>query len=238
MGAGNSKENEETINWNNINTENISSARPILKGGMYKDVQNLVLNLNNPELSENSEFNVKYLLSNNKSNLMVNDNSNLNFSENDNNSTSPFISSEMYKYIVNKYQNQSQASVNNQSSVNNQVSVNNQMIGGAKNNYSDDSSTSSTSSSKLSSSSSSSSSETAQERKERKEKKAKKPIKGGRKTKNPTQNKKKKNNKLSENELDYISSSAHTVSEKSISDENSVSISSSVRTSQINLISE
>jgi hypothetical protein len=227
MGIGNSKENkEDTINWNNLQTDNISSTRPNIKG-MNKDVQRLVLNLNYPEISENSEFNSKYLLSNN---INLKENNNLNISEIDNNSTSPFISSEMYKYIVDKYQNQE--------SVNNKAPINNQMKGGAKNNYSDDSSTSSTSSSKLSSSSSSSSSETAEERKERKAKKEKKTIKGGRKTKKAGQNKKKKNSKFTEDELSYISSSAHTVSEKSVSDENSISVSSSIRTSQINLISE
>jgi hypothetical protein len=226
MGSSNSKQSEnDTINWKDLKTENISSTKSNLKN-MNVDAEKLVLNLNYPELSENSEFNIKYLISNN-SNLTKNNN--LSISENDNNSTSAFISSEMYKYIVDKYQNQTAVAP---------ARVNNQMIGGAKNNYSDDSSTSSTSSSKLSSSSSSSSSETAQEKKERKEKKNKKPIKGGRKTKPPAQNKKKKNSKFTEEDLSYISSSAHTVSEKSISDENSVSISSSVRTSQINLISE
>lgn len=226
MGSSNSKENkEDTINWNNLQTENISSTRPNIKG-MNRDVQRLVLNLNHSEISENSEFNTKYLMSNNTN---LTENNNLNISEIDNNSTSPFISSEMYKYIVNKYQNQE--------SVSNKAPINNQMTGGAKNNYSDDSSTSSTSSSELSSSSSSSS-ETAQEKKERKAKKEKKPIKGGRKTKKAPQNKKKKNSKFTEDELSYISSSAHTVSEKSVSDENSVSVSSSIRTSQINLISE
>lgn len=232
MGAGNSKqEPDETINWNNLRTENISSTRSNLNG-INNDAVKLVLNLNYPEISENSEFNTKYLISKN-SNLTQNNN--LNITENDNNSTSAFISSEMYKYIVDKYQNQES---------NQNQALNKQMIGGAKNNYSDDSSTSSTSSSKLSSSDSSSeSSETEQEKKEKKDKKNKKPIKGGRKTKKSVQNKKKKNSKFTEDELSYISSSAHTISansisENSISNENSVSISSSVRTSQINLISE
>jgi hypothetical protein len=224
MGASNSKENEETINWNNVKTDNFSPTKNMVNYN-NADASKLVLNLNYPDLniSESSEFNIKYLLSNN-SNFIKNNENNLNISENnENNSTSPFISSEMYNYIVNKYQNQNT----------------NQMTGGAKNNYSDDSSTSSTSSSDLSSSSSSSSSETVEERRKRKEKKNKKhkkeEIKGGRKTKKLSPPKK---NKLTETDLDYISSSAHTVSEKSISDENSVSISSSVRTSQINLISE
>lgn len=236
MGAGNSKEEkDDTINWNNLRTENISSTRSNLNN-VNNDAVKLVLNLNYPEISENSEFNTKYLISKNSN---FTENNNLNITENDNNSTSAFISSEMYKYIVDKYQNQGP---NNQNQ--NQVSYNKQMIGGAKNNYSDDSSTSSTSSSKLSSSDSSSeSSETEQQKKEKKEKKNKKPIKGGRKTKKSVQNKKKKNSKFTEDELSYISSSAHTISansisENSISNENSVSISSSVRTSQINLISE
>jgi hypothetical protein len=139
----------------------------------------------------------------------------------------------MYKYIVDKYQNQN--NIQPQNTIKNNI-----QMGGAKNNYDDDSSTSSTSSSKISSSSDSESSETAKEKKKRKEKKnkGKETIKGGRKTKKSGQSKKKKNNKLTETDLDYISSSAHTVSEKSISDENSISVSSSVRTSQINLISE
>jgi len=234
MGTGNSKqEPDDTINWNNLRTENISSTRSNLNG-INNDAVKLVLNLNYPEISESSEFNTKYLISKN-SNFIKNNN--LNITENDNNSTSAFISSEMYKYIVDKYQNQNQ----NQ---NQSQALNKQMIGGAKNNYSDDSSTSSTSSSKLSSSDSSSeSSETEQQKKEKKDKKNKKPIKGGRKTKKSVQNKKKKNSKFTEDELSYISSSAHTISansisENSISNENSVSISSSVRTSQINLISE
>ena len=227
------KNNNDTIGWDNIKTDKFSPTSRSLNN-INPEVSKLVLNLNYPEMSESSDFNDKYLFSkkyNSIKNNIVVENNNLNITENDNNSTSAFISSEMYKYIVDKYQTQ------------NTVQPQNTMqMGGAKNNYDDDSSTSSTSSSKMSSSSSESS-ETAEEKKKRRENKkgkgkGKETIKGGRKTKKSEKSKKKKNNKLNESELNYVSSSAHTVSEKSISDENSVSISSSVRTSQINLISE
>lgn len=236
MGSSQSNEqnNNETINWNKIKTDKFSPTQHTLNG-INSDASKLVLNLNYPEISESSDFNSKYLFTKKYNSA---ENNNLSITENDNNSTSPFISSEMYKYIVDKYQNQN-TNVNANANANANVNANaNMQTGGAKNNYSDDSSTSSTSSSKISSSSESS--ETAEDKKKRrdKKKKGKETIKGGRKTKKSDQPKKKKNNKLSENDLDYISSSAHTVSEKSISDENSISVSSSVRTSQINLISE
>jgi hypothetical protein len=121
-------------------------------------------------------------------------------------STSPFISSEMYNFVMDKYQKQH--------------NIKKSMVGGSKNNLDDDSDTSSTSSS---------SKTTESEKKPVHKKSAKNKIVN-----------KKVQKKATEDFMEYLSSSAHTggsITESSILNENTITV-SSVRTSQINLISE
>ncbi len=111
MGASNSKNDSETINWNNIKTENVSSAMPNLNG-LSKEAKQLIASLNIPEITETqtSEFTVNHILDTINTNLNKEDkqkfsaildqvSSQTNSEELSN--TSPFISSEMYDYLVN-----------------------------------------------------------------------------------------------------------------------------------------
>jgi hypothetical protein len=52
MGAGNSKgDNSDTINWNNIKTENVSSTVPNFNG-LSNDAKKLIASLNIPSITE------------------------------------------------------------------------------------------------------------------------------------------------------------------------------------------
>ena len=86
MGNQNTR-NQDTINWNNIQTENMSSTVPNLKS-LSDDANNLIKKLNLPELDTVTESDVSSPL-NNKYAV-----------ERSDSETSPFISSEMYKYFV------------------------------------------------------------------------------------------------------------------------------------------
>jgi hypothetical protein len=247
MGANNSR--QDTINWNNINTNDMSSTIPNINS-MPLDANILIDKLNDIKISETSQFNSKYL-----SDILTNNNiTDTNIS--DTNYSSPFVTSDMYNHIMTKYQQ-------------------NNMVGGANDSIDENSSTSSTSSSKLSSSSESES-ESESDKKQKKSQKKETTMKGWKNKQK--KNKKNKHNLLSEstnnnmvftgvrkmkninnlknksnnkkNQIDnfsYVSSSAHTggnimnseySNNSSIRDENSITVSSSVRTSQINLISE
>jgi hypothetical protein len=211
MGASKSLPQTETINWKNLKTEQISDIPNLY--GISAEANKLVEKINVPQLSESSSSDLDHLFLTkiNNNNSVTNEKVSENFS-----STSPFISSEMYKYVMNKYQQQN-------------------MVGGAANDLNDESETTSTSSSSDSSKSSSSSSSPVEQ----------KPAKGkGRKGKAKAVVKGKKpksNKKNTEAFLDYISSSAHTggsiTDNSSVANENNITV-SSVRTSQINLISE
>jgi hypothetical protein len=101
MGASNSLPQSETINWKNIKTDQVSSTIPNLNG-ISVEANKLVEKLNLPEISDSSsELNDIFLTKINKSNSVNN-----NLSENNFSSTSPFISSEMYNYVMDKYKNQ------------------------------------------------------------------------------------------------------------------------------------
>ena len=57
MGLSQSKNMEETINWDNIKTNDMSSTIPNLTG-ISKEAKELISKLNLPKLSDtNSEFN-------------------------------------------------------------------------------------------------------------------------------------------------------------------------------------
>jgi len=221
MGASNSLPQSETINWKNIKTEQVSSTIPNLNG-ISVEANKLVEKLNLPEISDSSsELNDIFLTKINKSNSVNN-----NLSENNFSSTSPFISSEMYNYVMDKYKNQN-------------------MVGGAheKNSLEDDSETTSTSSSNSKLSDSDKSTPVKKESKTNKQAKgnSNKQAKGKITKTNSKVDKRKISKKGTEDFMDYMSSSAHTggsiTDNSSIENENNLSI-SSVRTSQLNLISE
>ena len=110
MGITSSKDNSETINWNNIKTENISSSVPNFNG-LSNDAKKLIASLNIPSIteSETSEMNLNHILDKISSGLGSADQQKFNklleqvsaTASDDLSNTSPFISSEMYEYLVN-----------------------------------------------------------------------------------------------------------------------------------------
>ncbi len=214
MGASNSLPQTETINWKNVQTDQFSDIPNLY--GISDEANKLVQKITIPTLSESSSTDLDNLFLSKINNTHTNSANNQgseNFS-----STSPFISSDMYKYVMDKYQQQN-------------------MVGGGKDPLGDNSDTTSTSSSESQSSSESSVSSSNKttpvpQPKAKGTGKNKKPLKA---------NKIKHTKKNTEAFLEYVSSSAHTggsiTDNSSVANENNISI-SSVRTSQINLISE
>jgi hypothetical protein len=204
MGNLSSKDSETTINWNKIKTDNVSSSIPNLNG-LSKDAQTLIASLNIPQITESqtSEFTVNHILDKISTNLNENDQKKFNqlldqvssqsASEAELSATSPFISSEMYNYLVkneNKNQNQKGGKITRKIK---------SKKGGSK--LDDDSSTSSTSSD--------SSMEDLLDSNED-------DIKKNKKDKKNKKNKSKDSDtELSGGELSYLSSSAHTEGEYS-----------------------
>ena len=202
MGLANSKNNTESINWDKLDTEAMSSTLPTLKK-INKDAENLISHLNvennfDLEVTESDGDNIFTWLKNigeEKPKEQQPVNNEENFSD-----TSPFISSDMYRYLVEKNSDEATSDALQK--------------GGAPK---QDSSTSSTSSS------------------ERKQKK----------NKVTTQS-----SVMSGGDLSYISSSAHTneisateehdstpIEDSTISVGNNRILTSSIRTSDINLVS-
>jgi len=103
----------DTINWDQINTEDMSPTIPNLKG-LNKDAEVLIKHLQMPSIDtlENSEVNKIFQQMDNKNNSPVKNQIENNNSFSD---TSPFISSEMYKYLKND-SIQQQGGANNNSS--------------------------------------------------------------------------------------------------------------------------
>ncbi len=110
MGAGNSRENSETINWNNIKTENVSSTVPNFNG-LSNDAKKLIASLNIPSITETetTEMDLNNILEKINDGLNADDKQKFNqlleqvssTGSDDLSNTSPFISSEMYDYLVN-----------------------------------------------------------------------------------------------------------------------------------------
>jgi hypothetical protein len=111
MGALNSKNNSDTINWDNIKTDNISSSLPNFNG-LSSDAKQLIASLNIPAITDTqtSEFTVNHLLDTINTNLNDSDQKKFNglleqvssrTQSDDLSDTSPFISPEMYKDLVN-----------------------------------------------------------------------------------------------------------------------------------------
>ena len=119
MGVTQSKTESDidTINWNKIKTENISSSIPNFNG-LSSDAQNLIASLNIPQITESqtSEFTVNHIMDKISNNLNEDDKTKFNQLleqvssqtdvENQISDTSPFISSEMYNYLVKNDQTQ------------------------------------------------------------------------------------------------------------------------------------
>jgi len=192
--------NSDTINWNKIKTDNISSTLPNFNG-LSNEAQSLIASLNIPEITESpiSEFTVNHILDKISNNLNQKDQYEFNQildqvsskmdSENDLSATSPFISSEMYNYLI---KNESQKGGGNHN-----IRKLNNKKGGAK--LDDDSDTSSTSSSSSDKDLIDSNESEVLENKKNKLNKKK-------------NNKRyeKADSELSGGELSYLSSSAHT----------------------------
>ena len=92
-----SGQDTESLNWDKINTESMSASIPYLQS-VSKDAQKLVEQLNfknNLELEESESDNIWTWL--NQDSKPVNNVASEDFSD-----TSPFISSDMYNYLVNE----------------------------------------------------------------------------------------------------------------------------------------
>lgn len=215
MGGSQSKEineNSDTINWNKIKTDNISSTLPNFNG-LSNEAQNLIASLNIPQITESqaSEFTINHIIDNisnskqndqYKFNQLLDQELSQNNQENDLSATSPFISSEMYNYLI-KNESQKGGGKNTRKL--------NTKKGGAK--LDDDSDTSSTSSSSNDEDLIDSTEAEVLEKKKNKLNK-----------KNNKHNKR-VDSELSGGELSYLSSSAHTEGE--FSDSHSAKQSSS-----------
>ena len=217
MGIASSKNNSESLNWDKINTESMSTTLPNV-ARITKDAEQLIsrLDVNEQILLEETESENDNLFTWLKTIGDDNDNDNnkkqkdteASFSD-----TSAFISSDMYKYLMN----------NNEG---NTTSTNMNQVGG---NIQEDSSTSSTSSSP---------------RKDKKSKKHNKYVEsssvmsgGDLSYISSSAHTEKENNYDSELEIQHYTSSPDSVKESSISVHNNRMLTSSINTSDINLIS-
>lgn len=110
MGTSNSKTDTDTINWNNIKTDNMS-INPNFNG-LSNEARQLIASLNIPEITESpvSEFSVNNIIDKIHSGLNQDDKNKFNqildqvssqTAGDDLSATSPFISSEMYNYLIN-----------------------------------------------------------------------------------------------------------------------------------------
>jgi hypothetical protein len=258
MGTSQSKNNSDTINWNNIYTDDMNSSIPGMKGGLSNDAKQLLNKINLPEISETNSVNDFDL------NNMMDDNKNhTNLQKNEDLTASPFISSEMYNYLLNK-----------------RTDNNNNILKGGALEGDDEEDTSSTSSNDNDDDDDDDSEEIDQpndteatddtddtdikpKKKDKKDKKKDKKdktvakigndidlnefdidpnveiYKGKRKPKSKSKKAYKNKIKKSENYLSYVSSSAHTGKSLSgsVLNENNYTI-SSINTSDINMISE
>lgn len=232
MGSSNSKSETETINWNNIKTENISSTMPNFNG-LSKEAKDLIASLNIPAIteSETSEFTVNHILDKINNGLNKEDQSKFTqllekvssqtASEGDElSNTSPFISSEMYEYLINSKTSE-QEKKNQQGGAKKakkakKANKTKSKKGGALDD--DDSDTSSTSSDSDLEDILDSTEEEVKAEKAKKDKKdhdkSKKPMKSESESESDAHS-----TEMSGGELSYLSSSAHTDREFSDSDQ-------------------
>lgn len=220
MGGKSSKENTDT-KWNNMKTDDISSYIPHLNS-LSKDAKKLISNLTIPSFSEtqSSEFDLNKFIGNINNQLGPNDkkafNKIIDEMSSEASATSPFISSDVYKNMLNSTTSSEMPVKQSGGKRHIKKSKGKKMRGGM-----DDSDTSSTDSD-LDDISDSSDSDLDSSDSDKKKK-----------------NKKKHHSESSQHagsDLSYISSSAHT---DSVTDENGLqSTSISVNTEDINMVSE
>jgi hypothetical protein len=116
MGGGPSKqEQSETINWDNIDTDKFSSSMSNFNG-LSKDAKTLIASLNIPIITESeiSDVNLNNILNKINNKLDKNDQykfnkllENVSYDSENLSDTSPFISSDMYNYLVNSNMSES-----------------------------------------------------------------------------------------------------------------------------------
>ena len=261
MGASNSKSESETINWNNIKTENVSTLLPNFNG-LSNDAKQLIASLNIPSITESqtSELVIDNILNKintglnqtdkNRFNQLLEKVSSQTESEGLSN-TSPFISSEMYDYLINNKTSEDDLNI---VQAGGSKKNNNRYIKKGGNMKIDDSDTSSTSSDSSLEDILDSTEEEIKAKKEKKDKEHNKSKK---------QHKSESSSEMSGGDLSYLSSSAHTSNEfsdskssqrssqseslqttsdthSSVTNENSniMGATESVNTSDINMISD
>lgn len=213
MGLSNSKQNSETINWNNLKTENMSSSMSQINA-LSNEAKKLIASLNIPEFTdaETSEMSVTRILNKINTGLNVDDKQRFNkileevsSQSEELSDTSPFISSEMYEYLVNSKTSEDMQKGGAKKSKKNKK-------GGSLDN---DSSTSSTSSDSSIEDILDSTEEEIIKEKNKKHKKSKDSS----------------DSEMSGGDLSYLSSSAHTGGEFSDSESNKNSDDNSVESS-------
>jgi len=234
MGASNSKTDSDTINWNNIKTDNQSSPIPF-SNSLSKEATHLIASLNIPEITETqtSEFTVNHILDTINTNLNKEDKQKFNAildqvssqtNSDELSNTSPFISSEMYKNLVTSEKQE-------QKGGSKKVNFKKSKKGGSLNN--DDSDTSSTSSdSELEDILDSNENEILKE-KANKNKHNKEKANDNKHKDKHNKNKhvpESSESEMSGGELSYLSSSAHTDGDFSESDASNKSAESSSNT--------
>lgn len=224
MGSSKSKENTDT-KWNNMKTEDISSYIPHLNS-LSKDAKKLISNLTIPTFSETegSEFDIDKFIGNINNKLGSNDkkafNKIIDEMSSEVSATSPFISSDVYKNMLNSTTSSDQPAKQTGGKRQIKKSKGKKMRGGM-----DDSDTSSTDSDLDDMSDSSDSDlDSSSDKKKKKDK---------------HQAKHTESSQNGGSDLSYLSSSANTDSNKSVTDENGLqSTSISVNTEDINMVSE
>jgi hypothetical protein len=102
MGNKNSTLSDNTINWNGVRTDDMSS--PDIKLGNLKEDAKILIsklpNLNNLVFTESPVEDLYNRIYQSNNNINENSASEKNINESENSKTSPFISDEMYNYLV------------------------------------------------------------------------------------------------------------------------------------------
>ena len=264
MGNTGSSGRSETINWNNVKTENMSSTIPNFTG-LSKDALQLITNLNIPENvdSEVSEFNLNRMLGSiNNTNLKNDVNQKFNqileqvsAQSDELSNTSPFISSDMYNDMINSKTSESPMQKGGAKKQLKPKAKKSRTKASRHRGSEDDSDTSSTSSDSELEDLLDTTEEKILKKKEEKILKKKEEMKSPKK--NNKDKKEESEDSISDDKLSYISSSAHTDgefsdsngksnlrsdsgsdSELSVKNENKSVKSLSINTDDINMVSD
>jgi len=197
MGASNSQPHTDTINWNNINTNDISTIKNI-NNNISPEVSELLNKLKSINLNDSSsDVFTNSNQTQNKNTVIENKNTDMQIGGGVYDTDSSFISSDIYNYVIQKYKNK-------------------HSLKGGKDTILDDSDTTSTSSSD-----SNDSSDKPQKEKSVKKSKKDAPVKSTKKDKPIKETKSKKDNKKksdkSSDASNDNSSDSSSISESSIS---------------------